>query len=107
MFMVPNGRPIRVADAASSDLLVREIHRVGAPTFELQSALAFVESEAAFDARAYEALSPRMRRLVDLLRVAGEDAVATLSAPAPALVTPSTEEPQPAPAGAIEPPVAA
>ena len=56
---------------STSEFLRQEILRVGAPAAELKSALAFVGSEAGFDPRAYDALSPRMRRLVDLMAVAG------------------------------------
>ena len=54
----------------TSDFLKSEILRVRASRAEVRSALAFVQNEASLDPWAYEALSPRIRRLVDLIAVA-------------------------------------
>lgn len=55
----------------TADFLEREITRVGASHAELRTALDFVIGDPDPDPRAYEALSPRMRRLVDLVAVGG------------------------------------
>jgi hypothetical protein len=55
------------------DFLRREIFRVGATESEVASALAFMTQEAPRAPRAYDRLSPRLRRLVDLLAVADHD----------------------------------
>lgn len=55
----------------TTEFVLREILRTGASVSELRSAAFFVSSEAGRDPRAYAALAPRMRRLVDLVAVAG------------------------------------
>lgn len=55
--------------SVSADFLEQEIWRSGASLTELQTAITFVKE--GLDPRAYEDLTPRMRRLVDLVTVAG------------------------------------
>lgn len=62
----------------TTDFVKGEILRVGAPLAEIRSAMALVGSGAALDPHAYDALSPRMRRLVDLLAVAGHKVAASI-----------------------------
>lgn len=52
-------------------LLKEEILRVGATVAEIKAADAIARSAAGLDPAAYERLNSRMRRLVDLLTVAG------------------------------------
>lgn len=61
-----------------NDFVRSEILRVGAPLAEIRSAMALVGNGAALDPQAYDALSPRMRRLVDLLAVAGNKVAASI-----------------------------
>lgn len=56
-----------------ADLATWELVRAASSAQELREALIFVASEASRDARAYEALPQRMRRLVDLVTVVGPD----------------------------------
>ena len=65
---------ISAADVAvlvgpTSEFVTSEILRVGAPREELRLAVAFVASEAGRNQKAYETMSPRMQRLVDLVTV--------------------------------------
>ena len=53
-----------------SELLVNEIARIGASPAEMRTAAAFLAGDGGL--HAYAALSPRLRRLVDLLTVAGD-----------------------------------
>ncbi|MBS7700956.1 MULTISPECIES: hypothetical protein [unclassified Chelatococcus] len=55
-------------------LVVEELLRTGATRLELKCAYAFVKGPANASARAYDVLSRRMQRLVDLLTVALVDA---------------------------------
>lgn len=55
-------------------LIVEELLRTGATCLELQCAYAFVKGPADGSAPAYDALSRRMQRLVDLLAVGLADA---------------------------------
>ncbi|CAH1687951.1 conserved hypothetical protein [Hyphomicrobiales bacterium] len=50
-------------------LIVEELLRTGATQLELRCAYAFVKGPANASARAYDVLSRRMQRLVDLLTV--------------------------------------
>jgi hypothetical protein len=68
MLFVSSSDTIEAADP-SANLVMKEIQRLGAPADEVRAAFAFV-AKAAIDPRAYDALSPRMRRLVDLAGVA-------------------------------------
>ncbi|GGC77639.1 hypothetical protein [Chelatococcus reniformis] len=63
-------REVVAAIGPVDDLIVREALRTGASQIELRDALAFAEGPSNADADAYQALSGRMRRLVDLLSVA-------------------------------------
>lgn len=62
----------------TADFIKNEILRVGAPLAELKLAIAFVGADTSFDPRAYEALTPRLRRLVDLVGVAGTKLAASI-----------------------------
>ncbi|CAH1653678.1 hypothetical protein [Chelatococcus asaccharovorans] len=55
-------------------LIVEELLRTGATRLELQCAYAFVKGPANVSSLAYDALSRRMQRLVDLLAVGLVDA---------------------------------
>ncbi|CAH1648029.1 MAG: hypothetical protein KF735_07700 [Chelatococcus sp.] len=55
-------------------LIVEELLRTGATSLELKCAYAFVKGPANASARAYDVLSRRMQRLVDLLTVGLFDA---------------------------------
>lgn len=62
--------PDEITAVRPPDVLSREIARIGASAAELEAAEAFNATPQGFDARAYDALPPRTRRLVDLLAVA-------------------------------------
>ena len=59
--------------APMAEFVRAEIRRVGAPATEIEAALAFVAASSPRDIRAYQRLSPRMRRLVDLVGVVGRE----------------------------------
>ena len=56
----------------ATDFLKKEIRRVGAPLGEIRVAFSLAANATLQDPRAYEALTPRMRRLIDLAIVAGD-----------------------------------
>lgn len=72
MLDVTEADAVRVV-GPTDELVLREIQRAGATISDLRAAVAFVSCEAGGSARAYAALAPRMRRLVDLVAVVADD----------------------------------
>ena len=62
---------IAASDVDTTEFLKREVLRVGASPAEISSAFAMAAEVKVHDRHVYDALTPRVRRLVDLAFVAG------------------------------------